>query len=115
MTRILLVEDDRDVRMLLEHVLRAGDYEVDGAATATEARSRLRSRSYDLVIADRFLDDGSGVAIADEAIDRGMKAFLITGDMFHVSRDDVERHEFLMKPVRPLELLRTVSRVLGAA
>jgi CheY-like chemotaxis protein len=37
MTRILLVEDDEDVRPLMEHVLLTAGYEVDSAAAAAQS------------------------------------------------------------------------------
>lgn len=115
MNRILLVEDDADVRLLLEHVLRRADYQVDTAPTAAAASARLASRRYELVIADRLLDDGDGVRIADAAAERGIKTLVITGKMFVVPKAEAERHEFLMKPLRPDELLRAVERRLGTA
>jgi len=58
--RILLVEDDPDVRLLLEHVLLGAEYGADGAETLAQAHALLGSASYDLVIADARLPDGRG-------------------------------------------------------
>jgi two-component system OmpR family response regulator len=63
--RILLVEDDADVRLMLETALRGEGYEVDPAATAARARASLDAARYDLVIADWRLPDGNGLDIAD--------------------------------------------------
>src|SRR5882757_2349512 len=52
MSRILLVEDEYNVRVLLEHVLLDAGYEVDSAATVAEAKSLLDSVRYDLLLAD---------------------------------------------------------------
>ena len=41
MKRILLVEDDPELRLLLEHVLLGAGYEVDTAATVAAANARL--------------------------------------------------------------------------
>ena len=113
MSRILLVEDDHNVRVLLEHVLIDGGYEVDSTATAAEARSLLESVTYDLLLADGRLPDGTGMALADLAQANGIKALIITGYAFQLASEELGRYEFLMKPVRPAELLQAIKRALG--
>ena len=74
MTRLLLVEDDADVRLIMEHTLIVGGYEVDATGTADGACQLLRCRDYDLVIADGRLLDGTGMQVADEAREKGAAA-----------------------------------------
>ena len=112
MSRILLVEDDHNVRVLLEHVLIDGGYEVDSAATAAEAKSLLDCVSYELLLADGRLPDGTGMALADYAQANGVKTLIITGYAFQLA--ELGRYEFLMKPVRPAELVEAIERILGA-
>ena len=71
MSRILLVEDEYNVRVLLEHVLIDAGYEVDSAATVAEAKSLLDSVRYDLLLADGRLPDGTGMTLADQAEESG--------------------------------------------
>ena len=49
MPRILLVEDDANIRALMEHVLLGDGYQVDPAPTAAQARMLLAGGGYDLV------------------------------------------------------------------
>ncbi len=112
MPRILLIEDDANVRMVMEHTLIDGGYEVDTAGTATVGYDLLKSHLYDLVVADARLPDGSGIELADKARDVGASALIITGYAFNLPRDALDRFEFLLKPVRPTELLQAVERVL---
>jgi DNA-binding NtrC family response regulator len=112
--RILLVEDDPDVRMLLEHVLRDAGYDVDPVETVAAANGWLQRQDYTLVLADGILSDGSGIAVADDARARGIRTLVITGYMLRVGKEQLERHEFLMKPVRPRELLTAVERRIAA-
>jgi DNA-binding response OmpR family regulator len=113
MSRILLVEDDRDVRMLLEHVLLDAGFAVDCASSVAAARSCLAGGQYDLVLTDGNLGDGSGIAVADDAAGRGVKALVVTGYMLQLTKAELNRHEFLMKPVRAGELLAAIGRSLG--
>jgi DNA-binding NtrC family response regulator len=113
MSRILLVEDDLNVRVLLEHVLIDAGYEVDSTATAAEAKSLLDSVSYELLLADGRLPDGTGMALADLAQANGVKALIITGYAFQLASQDLGRYDFLMKPIRPAELIDAIDRTLG--
>ena len=113
MSRILLVEDDQNVRVLLEHVLFDAGYEVDSTGTIAEARSLLDSVSYELLLADGRLPDGTGMELAERAEASGAKILIITGYAFQLADDNLARYDFLMKPVRPAELIQAIGRILG--
>jgi|SRR3954449_8936510 DNA-binding NtrC family response regulator len=111
--RILLIEDDVNVRMLMEHVLLHASYDVETTGTAERAKALLDSRDYDLVLADGRLPDGSGMALAERANERGIPSLIVTGYAFDLMKEDLGRFDFLLKPVRPDELLQAVERVLA--
>jgi DNA-binding response OmpR family regulator len=114
MTRILLVEDDHDVRLLVEHVLLDAGYEVDATDSVAAGLGLLECRSYDLVLADGRLGDGTGMQVADRARELGdTPVLIVTGYAFDLPRNDLVRYEYLLKPVRPRELVAAVQRVLG--
>jgi DNA-binding NtrC family response regulator len=113
MARILLVEDDPDVRPLLEHILQSERYDVTAAETVTVAIMLLGSQPYDLVICDVNLPDGSGLAVADKAIATGIKALVVTGHGLSLKPDSLAPYDYLLKPVRVGELLETVQRCLA--
>lgn len=113
--RILLIEDDPDVGPLLEHVLLSAGYKVHMANTFAEGQSLLQTRAYDLVLTDVMLPDGNGIAIADAAKERGINTLVITGYAFHIDSDRLARHDYMMKPVRPRELVSAIRRQLGSA
>jgi DNA-binding NtrC family response regulator len=111
--RILLVEDDADVLLMLEHTLYAAGHEIDSVTTVAAAASLLRRNSYELVLADGQLSDGTGMNVADQAVARGVKALIITGYAFTLPREELVRYPYLLKPVRPDELLAEIARVLN--
>jgi len=78
MTHILLVEDDVELGRLMEHILLSARYEVDRAESVASARSHLARGTYDLVIADARLQDGTGMEVADRARESGVKAHVRT-------------------------------------
>ena len=114
MPRILLVEDDPDVRLLVEHVLLDAGYAVDTTDSVEGGQSLLECRRYDLVLADGRLPDGTGMMVADRAQELGdTPALIVTGYAFDLPRDHLVRYDYLLKPVRPSELVTAVRRVLG--
>lgn len=115
MARILLVEDDANVRLLLEHVLRGEGHDVDPTATVEQALSRLHQHRYDLVVADGKLPDGTGMTIGDAASADGVRTLIITGFALQLPREELMRFDYLLKPVRPAELVKAIDRKLASA
>ena len=111
--RILLVEDDPDVAPILEHVLIDEGYSVDVAMTLKEGRSHLDERAYSLVIADLRLPDGNGLVLADHAAELGIKTAIISGYVHRLPPEVADRHEIMVKPMRPIELINAVRRLIG--
>jgi DNA-binding response OmpR family regulator len=112
--RILLIEDDPDVGPLLEHALLQAGFKVHWVSTVSEAQALLDERNYDLVLTDVMLPDGNGLDIADAAKARSVKCLVITGYAFQFPKERLERHEVLLKPIRPRELVDAIERRLGA-
>src|SRR5689334_9909914 len=61
--RILLAEDDRQLRLSIARGLREASYAVDQAGTGTQAASLAAANHYDAVILDVLLPGKSGVAV----------------------------------------------------
>jgi DNA-binding response OmpR family regulator len=115
-TRILLVEDERNLGELLVHVLVSAGFAVDLAPTVAEAEQRLaQSSDYGLVITDWRLPDGDGIALADRAAGLGMNTALLTGYAFQMSAEIATRHEVWLKPMRPVELIDAIEQRIGGA
>lgn len=64
--RILHVEDDEDLRVLLARLVEPLEIDLEGAATLSEARSLIDSHRYDLAIIDLMLPDGDGSELFDQ-------------------------------------------------
>jgi DNA-binding NtrC family response regulator len=109
---ILLVEDNADVRFVMEHSLLDAGYEVDATETVADGCERLSRRVYDLVIADAVLPDGTGMAVADRARERSVRAIIVTGYCFALTGETFDRYEILQKPVPGAELIETVNRAV---
>ena len=116
MPRVLLVEDDADIRVIFEHVLLEAGYEVDATETIEGGNELLSHRPYHVVVTDGRLPDGIGLTLADRAREKGIPSLIVTGYAF-VLRElgaDPKKYRVLLKPIRPSEILQAVADALGA-
>jgi two-component system, NtrC family, response regulator HydG len=114
MVRILLVEDDPNVRAVFQHVLLDAGYAVDTRKTVEGGSAALCRRDYDLVVADGRLPDGTGLELAEKARNRGIAALVVTGYAFSLREEigpGIDNYTVLLKPVRPSELLQAVAEI----
>ena len=66
--RILLVDDDVAILLTLKAVLEISGFDVDTAASAREAKGKVRSREYHMVISDmRMESDAAGAEVIQAA------------------------------------------------
>ena len=63
MARILVVDDEGELRVSVARILRRAGHDVDTAGTGELARSRLERAVYDLVITDCKLPDTDGIEL----------------------------------------------------
>ena len=112
MKRVLLVENDHQVRDLLSEVIAEAGYQIDTARGCSEARSRLAERRYDLLISDVLLPGGFGTELATFAKRRGAKYLLLTGHPDHLSTLQQAGHPHMTKPFLPTALIARIERLL---
>lgn len=117
-TRVLVVDDDRLVRMDLTFTLKQAGLEVDSCADAADAKRRLAERRYALVLTDVGLPDGNGLEVLREARRRNaaVKVLLLTGSQTAVTAETAAREgaeALILKPFTLAELLARVHAALG--
>ena len=64
--KILVVDDERSVRMMLEAALRAQGYRVTCVANGAAAREQLEAEEFDVVLLDLQLGDTDGIEVLRE-------------------------------------------------
>ncbi|MGY4307620.1 DNA-binding response OmpR family regulator [Bradyrhizobium sp. USDA 4369] len=114
MSRILVVDDQKDVRAMISMVLRVNQFEVVEAGTATAGLQLFRDQAFDAVIVDIYLDDSNGLDLVS-----GMRALVPDVPVVAVSgmsafdgaamSEELTRVVYLQKPFRPNELMRAVE------
>ncbi len=112
--RILVVEDDPETAGQLLESLTSSGYQVDLAATGSEALSRSAGNNYAVITIDRMLPDVDGIAVMRQLRDDGVAApVLIVSALGEV--DDRVRglraggDDYLVKPFSFVELLARVE------
>ena len=116
--RLLVVDDEPDLRTLYELTLLREGYDIDTAGCVDEARHLLDERRYDAVITDMRLPDGSGLDILRhiDGADRTEKTIVITayGSAENaVSALKAGAYDYLTKPVDLKQFRAVVASALG--
>jgi CheY-like chemotaxis protein len=113
--RILVIEDHSDTLQALSNLLMHFGHEISVADDAESARKIIRSKKFDVVLADIALPDGSGYDLIAEAKQkRPITAVALTG---FGSPDDIERSKeagfdfHLTKPVDFHELRAVLGQI----
>ena len=116
---ILVVDDDARLRDLLQRYLVNNGYLVSVAGDAEEAKDRLRSLAFDLVVLDVMLPGQDGVAFTGELRrDSDLPILLLTarGEPEHrISGLEAGADDYLSKPFEPRELLLRIGTILRRA
>jgi two-component system, NtrC family, nitrogen regulation response regulator NtrX len=117
--RILVVDDEADIRSLLEEILSEEGHEVYSAANAAEARRQHASVNPDLVLLDIWMPDMDGITLLREWIHsesiRPCPVVMMSGHGTVETAVEATRlgaFDFIEKPVSLAKLLRTVERAL---
>ena len=118
--RVLLVEDQEELREALLRVLREAGYHVEAAADGAAALDLALEpgAEFDLVVSDVVMPRMSGLDLAEHlaAAKPRTKVLLISGHMSHPSLRDREVPSgvaLLAKPFEPVELTAKVRELLG--
>jgi DNA-binding NtrC family response regulator len=119
--RILIVDDDAQVRDLFTRIIAEDGYFVNAVATARHARMVLRDREVDVVILDLSLPDADGLDLVREIRSDYpyVKILAISGYMtertMKASAISAGATATLPKPTTPRKLRDSVFRLLDAS
>jgi CheY-like chemotaxis protein len=115
--QILLCEDHDDTRIMLGLVLRRRGYDVTAVATKAEAIIACQHRSFDLLISDIQLPDGSGLDLMRELSKIcHVKGIAYTGNGNEQDMADIRAAGFsahLLKPADLNNIFETVERLFA--
>jgi two-component system response regulator PilR (NtrC family) len=101
--RILIVDDEKGMRDLLSIMLRNDGYKVDSAESANRARDLILKTSYDLIISDIAMPDGSGVDVLRAAKETQPDTIVILITAYASTESAIEAlklgaYDYIIKP-----------------
>ncbi|MEN9705988.1 MAG: hypothetical protein RLZZ393_1867 [Pseudomonadota bacterium] len=118
--KILVVDDEADIRTLLKEILSEEGYDVEVAADAAQARSARARSLHDLVLLDIWMPDTDGITLLREWSLAAMDDCPVVMMSGHgtvetaVEATRLGAFDFVEKPLSLAKLLRTVQRALDA-
>jgi two-component system nitrogen regulation response regulator NtrX len=119
-SRVLVVDDEADIRELLREILSEEGYEVDVAANAADARAARALHAPDLILLDIWMPDMDGISLLREWSQNhglGCSVVMMSGHGTVETAVEATRlgaFDFVEKPLSLTKLLRTVERALEA-
>lgn len=116
MSRILIIEDDKNIINNLSLLLRGEGFLVEVKENRKDAINTLEEYSFDLILLDLMLPDGSGYSICTSIKrDYDIPVIILTAmadEASIVTGFDLGADDYISKPFKPLELISRVKNVL---
>jgi CheY-like chemotaxis protein len=119
--KILIIDDEEDMRIYLQTLLRKAGYETDTAVNGEDALSKLDSVKPDLITLDILMPQKSGLkffqALREGPQTRETPVLVVSGVTGHPEFFDRENlggpTEFVDKPIQPEAFVAQVRQLLG--
>ena len=114
---ILVVDDDKDIRLLIKRLLEERGYDVTLAEDGVDALLYLGRREFDLIISDILMPNLDGFKLLEMITQKGINGpvmFLTasSGEESEVIGFELGAADYLRKPIKKEVLLLRVARVL---
>jgi len=111
MPRVLVVDDDTEIRALLEHILINESLEVDCARNGREALALMRQHEYAVMLLDLMMPEMNGFEMLEVMRTERHPVVLVVTGAGQSTIDELDSrivHGIIRKPFEPEELARVV-------
>ena len=116
MSRLLIVDDEANIRLLYKEELAEEGYEVVTAANISEATEKLLEGAFDLVVLDIKLKNESGIELLQQLVKERHDMPVILCSAFSCYKDDFSSwlaDGYVVKSGDLTELKNEIARVLA--
>jgi two-component system, OmpR family, alkaline phosphatase synthesis response regulator PhoP len=117
--RIMVVDDDKDIRKLVENILIKDGFVTVGAESAADAFKKIQSSKPDLIILDLQLPDKDGFEVCrtlrSDPATKYIPVVILTVqtlDSYKIAGLEIGADDYITKPFNQTELLARVKAVL---
>ncbi|WP_042347873.1 response regulator transcription factor [Bacillus massiliigorillae] len=120
MKRLLVVDDEEILRMLICDTLEDLGYEIDEAEMGEEALTKISQTKYDLLILDYMMPNLTGIEVIERIpaeIKQIMPILMLTAKAQEADRQavlDKGADYFMSKPFSPVDLVKVVEEIMNA-
>ncbi|HAH20773.1 MAG: hypothetical protein A2Y00_02780 [Omnitrophica WOR_2 bacterium GWF2_43_52] len=117
--KILVVDDEENIRKLIETRLKANQYNVITASNGAEALEKAESEAPDLILLDIMMPELDGLEVLRKLKSKfetsSIPVIMLTGKMDTgtiLSAQDLEAKDYIIKPFEPQELLNLIKKYI---
>jgi two-component system, OmpR family, KDP operon response regulator KdpE len=114
--RVLVVEDDREIRTLMQSSLSVEGFEVQTAVSLSEASALLQHSPPDVIVLDLGLPDGDGVQLVEDVRKHSTTPIIVVSARHQEAQKirllDAGADDYLTKPFGVAELLARIRVAL---
>ncbi len=119
-SHILIVDDDKRIRELLRSYLVENGFMISLAASAADARERMRGVIFDVIVLDVMMPGETGLSLASGMRSAGVAVPILMLSALAETQDRIEGlttgvDDYLSKPFEPRELLLRIRSLLRRA
>jgi DNA-binding NtrC family response regulator len=109
---VLIIDDDENITRTFARILQKNGYQTDTAQTGAQAIQKANANKYHVALIDVCLPDMNGAELLEKLDDHGesMVKIIITGFPTMAPKKGVSADAYLLKPVKPQQLLATIEQ-----
>lgn len=117
MKKVLIVDDDAELRSTLSEILKGAGYHIDEASSGKEAIEKMASKDFDIALLDLMMPKMNGIETLTELKKITPKTKVIMITAFATVENAVDAikkgaSDYISKPFRIDDLLTTIRRVI---
>jgi len=117
MKKVLVVDDEKSIRLTLSEFLKKEGYETDTAEDVDIASSMIKRNGYDVIVSDIIMPRISGIQILKivREYSQGTQVIMMTGEPTIETATEAVRNganDYVAKPVNKATLLKVVNKAM---
>ncbi len=117
MNKIMIVDDEKNIRIMLKRVLSAEKYEIEEAVNGLEALKKVSQKKYDAILLDLKMPEMNGLEVIDKIKEMNINTPIIMMSAYGTIPEAVEAMklgavDYLIKPFDLDELRMTLDRMI---